>query len=341
MKLSTMLNYAGDKRAALQRVADYERAGLDVVWVAEAYSNDAVSVMGYLAAVTERLEIGSAILPIFSRTPSLLAMTAAGIDELSNGRAILGLGASGPQVIEGWHGVAYDRPLARTREVVEICRSVWRRDRLVHEGIYTVPLPLEQGTGLGKALKLINHPVRSEIPIFIAAIGDRNVAMTAEIADGWLPVFFNPHRASEVWGDAIDQGRSKRSASLGSLDIVAGGILSIGEDVEHHLDLARANAALYIGGMGSRGRNFYNDLACRYGYEKEAKEIQDLYLDGKKREAEAVVPTELLRMCNLVGPLGFVKEQIHAFKEAGVTMLSAIPVGEDPVHAFEEVKSLL
>ena len=179
--------------AAATKVAELERAGLDIVWVAEAYSFDAPSFMGYLAARTERIQIGSAILPIYTRTPTLLAMTAAGIDALSDGRCILGLGASGPQVIEGFHGVAYDAPLGRTREIVDICRKVWRREKVVHDGThYQVPLPADRGTGLGKALKLINHPVRSAIPIYIASLGPKNVELTAEVADGWLPLFFVP-----------------------------------------------------------------------------------------------------------------------------------------------------
>jgi F420-dependent oxidoreductase-like protein len=194
MKLSMTLNYAGGFAESAKQAVELEKVGLDVVWVAEAYSFDAPSFMGFLAAKTERLEIGSAILPIYSRTPTLIAMTAAGVDAVSGGRCILGLGASGPQVIEGFHGVPYDRPLGRTREIIEICRDVWAREApLTHDGTsYHIPLPAGEGTGLGKALKLINHPVRSRIPIWVAALGEKNVAMTAEVANGWLPIFFVP-----------------------------------------------------------------------------------------------------------------------------------------------------
>ena len=201
MLISTQMGYAGGIKESVDQIVALEQAGLDMVWVAEAYGVDAVSVMGYLAARTERVEIASGILPIYTRTPTLLAMTAAGIDLLSDGRAVLGLGASGPQVIEGFHGVVYDRPLGRTREIVDICRQVWRREVVTHDGpSYTIPLPPEQGTGLGKALKMITHPVRDRIPIYVASIGAKNVQMTAEVADGWLPIFFVPEKAADVWG---------------------------------------------------------------------------------------------------------------------------------------------
>jgi F420-dependent oxidoreductase-like protein len=340
MKLSMQLNYVGDKRAAIEELVEYEKRGLDLVWVAEAYSNDAPSVMGYLAARTTRVQIGSGILPIYTRTPPLLAMTAAGVDELSGGRAILGLGASGPQVVEGWHGVPYDAPLGRTREIVEICRSVWRRERLIHSGRYTIPLPADQGTGLGKPLKLINHPVRSAIPIYLAAIGQKNVELTAEVADGWLPIFFMPERAQEIWGPALTAGAARRDPHLGPLEVVAGGLCAIGDNVEHLLDLARPSAALYIGGMGARGRNFYNDLLRRYGFEKEAAEIQDLYLDGNKKEAEAKVPDEFLRSVNLVGSEAYIRERLSIFEAAGVTALSVTPVGPTAVSSFETLREL-
>src|SRR6202167_5609402 len=228
------LNYAGNFAESARQVVALEAAGLDVVWVAEAYGYDGASLMGYLAAKTERVEIGAAILPIYSRTPTLIAMTAAGIDALSDGRFILGLGASGPQVIEGFHGVPYDRPLTRTREIIEVCRQVWAREApLVHEGAaYHIPLPAGEGTGLGKALKLINHPVRSRIPIWVAALGEKNVAMTAEVADGWLPIFFVPEKVKEVFGPSLSAGAAKRDPSLDSLQIAAGGIFAIGEESE-------------------------------------------------------------------------------------------------------------
>ena len=339
MKLSMPLSYAGGFKESAERVAALEKAGLDTVWVAEAYGFDGVSLMGYLAAKTERVQIGSAILPIYTRTPSLLAMTAAGLDALSDGRFILGIGASGPQVIEGFHGVPYDMPLTRTREVVEICRKVWRRERVTHEGrAYTLPLPPDQGTGLGKPLKLITHPVRERIPVYIASLGPKNVQLTAEIADGWLPIFFLPEKFDEVWGDDLRAGFAKRSDDLGPLEIVAGGLVAVGEDAAKMRDLARPMVALYVGGMGARGRNFYNDLACRIGFEAEAKQIQDLYLDGKKDEAAAAVPEGLLEAATICGPEGYVRERIAAFKEVGVTSLNVTPIAEDVPALVSKLK---
>ncbi len=303
MKLSTMLMYDGNPRSAADQVTAWEKAGLDLVWVAEAYGFDSPTLMGYLAAKTETVEIGAGILNVFSRTPGALLQTAAGLDNVSAGRAVLGLGASGPQVIEGFHGMPYERPLGRTREVVSILRQGMRREPLTHEGReFTLPLPADQGLGLGKPLKLLTKPERSEVPIWLASLGDKNVELTAEIADGWIPHLVYPERVDKVWGDALAAGRAKRSPDLGPLQITAGGMLSIGDDVKGMLDFARPMYALYVGGMGARGKNFYNDVACRLGYEKEAKEIQDLYLDGKKDEAAALVPDEWLEAGNLVGP---------------------------------------
>ena len=330
MKISTMLSYSGGFKQAARDVVEMEKAGLDLVWVAEAYGFDSPSLMGYLAALTEKVEIGAAILPIYTRTPTLIAMTAAGIDALSDGRFHLGLGASGPQVIEGFHGVPYSNPLGRTREIVEICRDVWKREApVVHQGRnFTLPLPADQGTGLGKALKIIGRPVRPAIPVWVASLGERNVAMTAEVADGWLPILFIPERAAEVWGASLAEGEAKRNPSLGTLMVSASGMLAIGDgdDVVALRQLGRPMVALYVGGMGAKGKNFYNELACRYGFEKEAAEIQELYLSGKKKEAEALVPDELLELTSLCGPEGYVKERVAAFREAGVTHLQVAPV---------------
>lgn len=328
MRLGMQLNYSGGFIEAVDELRDLERAGLSIVFVSELYSFDAISQLGYIAAKTERLEIASGIIPIYSRTPTLTAMTAAGLDYVSNGRFVLGLGTSGPQVIEGFHGVCYDAPLSRTREVIEICRKVWRREVLVHQGeYYQIPLSPEQGTGLGKPLKLINRPVRERIPIMLAAIGPKNVALAAEIAEGWEPIFFHPEKAGEVFGPALAEGSAKRDPALGELEIYVDAPTAIGEDTETAVDAARARLALYIGGMGARGKNFYNDLARRYGYEAEAVRIQDLYLNGKKDEAAAAVPDDLVRAVSLIGPAGYVKERISVFAEAGVTTLSVSPVG--------------
>ena len=330
MQITMPLSYAGGFRESARRVAELEKAGLDMVWVAEVYGFDAPSLMGYLAALTETVKIASGILPIYSRTPTLTAMTAAGVDALSGGRFELGLGASGPQVIEGWHGVAYDAPIGRTREIIEICRKVWAREApVVHDGrYYQLPLPEEKGTGLGKPLKMIGRPVRPRIPVWVASLGDKNVQMTAEVADGWLPFLFIPDKAKQVWGEPLAAGTAKRDPALGPLQIAAGGLLAIGEgdDVAKVRELSRPTVALYVGGMGARGRNFYNDLARRYGFEKEAAEIQDLYLSGRKDEAAALVPDELLEYTTLCGPASYVAERVAAFKEAGVTHLQVVPI---------------
>jgi F420-dependent oxidoreductase-like protein len=342
MKLSTQLAYSGNPREAADQVAALEQAGLDTVWVAEAYGFDSPTLMGYLAARTERVEIGAAILNVYSRTPGALAQTAAGLDNVSGGRALLGLGASGPQVIEGWHGLPYDRPLVRTREVVDIVRMALRRERLEYDGsVFSLPLPPDQGLGLGKPLKMLTRPERPVVPIYVAALGPKNVEGTAEYADGWLPFMFAPEKAADVWGDALARGRGKRLDGLGPLEVVAGGMVCVGDDVKGMLDLARPTFALYIGGMGARGKNFYNTLACHYGFEKEAAEIQELYLDGRQRDAAAAVPVEMLEMCNLVGPEGHVRERIAAFAEAGVTNLQVVPVpadGGDPADLVRRLR---
>ncbi|WP_017934623.1 LLM class F420-dependent oxidoreductase [Nocardioides sp. Iso805N] len=342
MKLSTQLAYSGNPREAADQVVGLEKAGLDQLWVAEAYGFDAVSLLGYLAAKTERVELGAGILNIFSRTPAALLQTAAGLDNVSGRRAIIGLGASGPQVIEGFHGVPYDRPLARTREIIDILRRGLRRETLTSDGLYKLPLPEGQGTGLAKPLKLLNRPERSDVPLWVAALGNKNVEMTAEVADGWLPLMVYPEKVQTVWGHALAAGKAKRSTELGPLQISAGGLLAIGEDVKGLLDQMRPIYALYVGGMGARGKNFYYDMACQFGFEKEAKQIQDLYLDGHKRDAEALVPMEWLEAGNLVGPASYIKERIAAFDEAGITSLQVTPAaGTDALAAVGQVKEWL
>jgi F420-dependent oxidoreductase-like protein len=343
VKLSTQLTYAGNPRVAADQAAALEQAGLDTIWVPEAYGFDSPTLMGYLAAKTERVEIGSAILNVYSRTPGALLQTAAGLDNVSQGRAVIGLGASGPQVIEGFHGVPYDQPLGRTREVVDLIRRGLRRETLVHEGIFTLPLPEDRGTGLGKPLRLLTRPERAAIPLYVAALGPKNVAGVAEYADGWLPFLFVPEKAGQVWGDALAEGRAKRQKDLAPLEICAGGMVAIGEgaDTKALLDLARPMVALYVGGMGARGTNFYHELAVRYGYEKEATEIQDLYLAGNKRDAEKLVPSELLELGNLVGPASYVKERIAAFADAGVTNLQVMPATDDPAATIRSLRELV
>jgi F420-dependent oxidoreductase-like protein len=344
MRIGMALNYAGGFTETVAELADYEKAGLDIVFVPEAYSYDAVSQLGYIAAKTDRMTIASGILQLYSRTPTLTAMTAAGLDYVSGGRFMLGIGASGPQVIEGWHGVPYDAPIGRTREVIEICRSVWRRERLAYEGrYYTIPLPPDQGTGLGKALKLINHPVRERIPVVIAALGPKNVELAAELAEGWEPIFYFPEKAASAWGAPLAAGAAKRDPALGPLDVIAQASLAIGEDTGGLLELGRPMLALYVGGMGAKGRNFYNDLAVRFGYEAEAAAIQDAYLAGRKDEAASLVPASLLAGTSLIGPRPYVAERVAAMRESGVTTLNVAPLA--PTHAervalIEQIREL-
>ncbi len=347
MRIGMSLNYAGGFAETVGELADYEKAGLDIVFVPEAYSFDAVSQLGFIAARTERLQIASGILQLYARTPAMTAMTAAGLDYVSGGRFVLGIGTSGPQVIEGWHGVPYDSPVGRTREVIEICRQVWRRERLEYAGKhYTIPLPADQGTGLGKPLKLINHPVRERIPIVVAALGPKNVQMAAELAEGWEPIFYFPERAAEAWGGPLAAGLAKRDPSLPPLDVVAQAALAIGDDVTGYLELGRPMLALYIGGMGphrDKGRNFYYELAVRFGFEEVAGRIQDAYLDGRKDEAAALVPAELLAGISLVGPDSLIAERVAALKESGVSTLNVVPLAsahEDRVRLIERIRDL-
>jgi F420-dependent oxidoreductase-like protein len=346
MRIGMPLPYGGGFHETVDRLPDFEKAGVSLLLLPEAYSFDGVSQLGYIAAKMPTIEIGSDIFPIYTRTPALIAMTAAGLDYVSNGRFTLGLGSSGPQVIEGFHGVKYDAPIGKTRDVIEICRKVWRRERLEHTSKnFTIPLTKEQGgTGLGKALKLINTPVRDNIPILIAAMGPKNVELTAELANEWAPFFLRPEGLEDVWGESLRAGKAKRDPSLGELGIVAPVSLAIGEDVDHLLDQARPQLALYIGGMGARGQNFYNDLAVRYGYEEAAKKIQDLYLDGKKDEAAAAIPTDLIRSTSLIGPKSLVKERVELMKSVGVTTLAVHMDNashEDQVRNIEALAELI
>jgi F420-dependent oxidoreductase-like protein len=313
-----------------------------VLWVAELYGFDGPSLMGFLAAATQRVQIGSAILPFYSRSPGLLAMTAAGVDALSGGRCILGIGASGPQVIEGFHGVPFDGPVGRAEEIIDICRRIWRREPLTHDGrYYQIPLPEERGLGLGKPLKLIDHPVRDAIPIFVAASGPKNVENAARVADGWIPIFYWPERAQKVWAEPLATGLAQRDPSLGQLEVTVSTTVAIGEHTEHLRDTVRPQLALYIGGMGARSMNFYNDLACRYGLEGPAKQIQDLYLSGAKDQAARAVPAELVEGTTMMGPLGLIRDRLAAYREAGVTILNVRPVGPDPLRTIEAVRELM
>jgi len=341
MRLGMIVDYSGGFEQTAELLQDYEAAGLQLAAVAEAYSFDAVSQLGYLAAKTKNVEIASAILQVYSRTPALLAMTAAGLDYVSGGRFTLGIGASGPQVVEGFHGVPYDAPLGRTREVIEICRKVWRREKLEHAGKhYTIPLPPDQGTGLGKPLKLINHPVRERIPISVAALGPANVALVAELAESWQPLFFHAAHYRKAWGESLDKGFAKRDPELGPLDIMLQVSFAVGEANPEDLQVIRNQLALYIGGMGAADKNFYNQLAQRYGYVDEAAEIQKLYLSGQKAEAAAVVPDDLVRAVSLLGTEDEIATQLAEFAEAGVTTLLLNPLAATPEQRVADVGTL-
>lgn len=346
MRIGMPLEYKGGFTETAERLVEYENVGLDIVFVPEAYSFDAVSQLGYLAAKTSRVRIGSSILNIYSRTPTLLAMTAAGLDYVSGGRFDLGIGASGPQVVEGFHGVRHDANLGRTREIVEICRTVWRRERLEHAGrYYRMPLDVEHGgSGVGKPLKLINHPVRERIPMTLAALGDKSVAMAAELFEGWHPLFFVPEASSRAFGASLSAGLAKRDPALGELDIIAETYLAVTEDeneAEAARQVVREHVALYAGGMGTRGKNFYNDLICRFGFEDVAARVQDLFLDGKRAEAAAAVPHQLVHALALIGSEPQVRERIAAFRAAGVTTLNARPLAPDHERRLRDVALLV
>lgn len=348
MKLAMMFDRDRPLMESVGLITDLERAGLDQLLVPESYTFDAISHIGFLASVTTRLEIGTGIINVFSRTAAAVAMTAAGCDRVSDGRFILGLGASGPQVIEGFHGLPFDRPITRLREYVEACRMVWRREQpLALDGeTIQLPLPPDRGTGLGKPLKIINHPVRPRIPIWLAGLRPNSVRLAAEIAEGWLPAFFVPDKANAVWGEALVEGTHNRRSELAPLSIAAGGMLAIGEELvgdqrARILDRERPHLALYVGGMGARGKNFYNDICRAYGYEREAEEVQDLYLAGQRDAAAAAVPSEMLVHSHLVGPASHIAERLEVYRAAGVTSLIVDPVHDNPVKQVEQLRALL
>ncbi|MDI6097348.1 LLM class F420-dependent oxidoreductase [Actinoplanes sp. NEAU-A12] len=338
MRLGIQLGYSGEGFAeAVDEVAEFEEAGADLVVVPEAYSFDAVSQLGYLAARTRRMGLASGVMQLYTRTPTLTAMTAAGLDYVSGGRFSLGLGASGPQVIEGFHGVRYDAPVARTREIVEICRRVWRRETLVFEGShYRIPLPGEYG----KPLKLINHPVRERIPVLLAAMGPRNVALAAEIADGWQALWLDPRASARVFADALADGLARRSPDLGPLDVSVPVPFVLAAPEPALLQRHRAQLALYLGGMGARGRNFSNDLVRRYGYADEATRIQELYLSGRRAEAVAAVPDDLVAATSLVGHRDEIRRRLDALAAAGVTTLLASPLAPTRAERVKHIAEL-
>ena len=322
MRLGLQLGYDDPVRdVALAQEAD--RLGFHSVWTSEAYGTDAVTPMAWIAATTDRINVGSAIMQMPARTPAATATTVATLDILSGGRVLLGLGTSGPQVAEGWHGQAWGKPLTRTREYVEIVRAILRRDAPVeHHGLhYDVPYSGPDATGLGKPLKIIIRPLRAEVPIYLAAIGPKNVALTAEIADGWLPIFFSPERFAEVHGPALEEGFAERGGRPDGWDLAPIVPIVVDDDVQACRDLLKPMLALYIGGMGARGQNFYTRLAQRYGYEVEAATIQDLFLEGRKGEAAMAVPDALVDEIALVGDRARIADRLDAWRASGATTL--------------------
>src|SRR6476646_3390922 len=339
MRLGLSLGYWGANPSQAVDIAKHaESLGFHSVWTAEAYGSDAVVPLTWVGSQTSKIGLGTGIMQMPGRSPAMTAMTAVTLDLLSGGRVLLGLGLSGPQVAEGWHGQAYGKPLGKTREYVDIVREIIRREGPVehHGAHYDIPYQGPDATGLGKPLKLIVHPQR-EIPIYLAAIGPKNVALAAEIADGWLPVWFSPTRF-DVYADAFE-GRD-----LSTFDIAPTVSVVVGDDVDACRSMIKPMLALYIGGMGARGRNFYNDLACRFGYEAEAKAIQDAYLDGRKDEAAALVPAELVEHTSLIGPESYVAERIAAYRAAGVSTLLITPMAPDHegrLRLIERVRALV
>jgi F420-dependent oxidoreductase-like protein len=306
---------------ALAQEAD--RLGFHSLWTAEAYGSDAVSPLVWLAAQTKQINVGTAIMQMTARVPAMTAMTAATIDLLTGGRMLVGIGASGPQVVEGWHGVPYGKPVTRAREYIEIMRAIWKREApLVHHGEH-YDIPCQGGSGLGKPLKLIQHPLRPSIPIYLAAVGPKNVALAAELADGWLPIFFSPERV-DGYREWLDDGFAKAGngkSMTNGFDIAPTVHVVLGDDVNACRNQVKPTLALYIGGMGAKGKNFYYDIACRYGYEAAAEQIQGFYLTGKKMEAMAAVPDALVDEVALCGPRERIAERLAAWKDCGITTM--------------------
>ena len=339
MRFGLNAGYSGARmQLNMPLIKEADKLGFHSVWTAEAYGSDAVTPATWIAAQTEKINVATGIMQMPARSPAMTAMTATTLDQLSGGRFVLGIGASGPQVVEGWHGVAYGNAMKRTREYISIVRKIWAREAPVEfDGeIYHVPYRGADATGLGKPLKSILHG--RQIPIYVAAIGPQSVRQVAEIADGWLPIFWSPFRAPKVFKDSLETGFKKAGGGKGlhNFDIAAGATVIINDDVKACLGFVKPVLALYIGGMGARGKNFYNDLACRYGFEAEAKKIQDLYLEGKKDEAAATVPDELADEVALVGPPARIKDRLAAWRESGIQTLICATMQVEAVRLLAE-----
>jgi F420-dependent oxidoreductase-like protein len=332
VRLGFSMGYAPPGMSPLEPIAlaqEAERLGYDSAWAAEAWGTDAVSVLAWLGATTTTIKLGSAIMQIPGRTPALTAMTATTLDLLSGGRFLLGLGTSGPQVVEGWHGQRWGKPLVRTREYVAIVRAALRREVLEHHGEH-YDIPLRDGTGLGKPLKLMARPLRPDIPIYVAAISPKAVEQACEIADGWLPIFWSPEKARDVFASALDRAAP-------SFDVAPSAPAILIDDAEAGREFLKPFYALYVGGMGSRGKNFYNDLMRRYGYESAAREIQDLYLEGHKRDAAAAVPDAFVDEVALVGTKERLAERLDAWRESGARSLLVSTHQREALRALAEI----
>ncbi len=341
MRLGLMTGYSGARlELPMELILEADRLGYYAVWTAEAYGSDAVTPLAWIGALTKQIKLGTAIMQMPARTPSNTAMTAMTLDQLSGGRMLLGLGLSGPQVVEGWHGVAYGKPLGKTREYVSIVRKIFaRQEPLVHDGEhYQIPYRGPDATGLGKPLKSILHG-RADLPIYLASIGPKNVALTAEIADGWLPIFFSPEQYDHTYKPYIEEGFAAAGdgKSLERFDIAPSVQVVLGDDLEACYNQVKPALALYIGGMGARGKNFYFDLACRYGFEAAATQIQDLYLDGKKGEAMMAVPNELVDAVALVGTRERIKDRLQLWQTSAITTLNVMTFDVATVRLMAEL----
>jgi len=340
MRLGLMMGYAGPQvKFDIPLIQEADRLGYHVVWSAEAYGSDAVSPLAWVGALTQRIKLGTGIMQMPARTPAATAMTAMTLDQLSGGRFLLGVGASGPQVVEGWHGVAYGKPLTRTREYVEVVRKIFSREApLEHKGTYyEIPYRGADASGLGKPLKSIVHG-RKDLPIYLAAIGPKNVELAAEIADGWLPVFFHPEKFN-VFEESLRSGFKKAGGGKGpeNFDIAPYVTVAMGPDLSACFRILKPFLALYMGGMGAKGKNFYNDLACRYGYEEAAAKVQELYLSGRQQEAAGAVPDELVDAVALCGPKERIRERLSLWRKTPVTTLNINSGSLETLRAMAEM----
>jgi F420-dependent oxidoreductase-like protein len=339
MKLGVHIGYWGlglTREDQLAIVHEAERLDYDSVWTAEAYGSDAATILGWIAGLTTKIKIGSAIFQMPGRSPAMTAMTAATLDQLSDGRMLLGIGSSGPQVSEGWHGVRFGSQLARTREYIAVVRKALDRERLEYAGDHHV-LPLPNGPG--KALKLTIAPVQERIPIYLAAIGPKNTALAGEIADGWIPTLVSPEHLPELRA-SLDEGAAKANRSLDGFDIAPTVNVYVSDDIEKGRDVMRPFIALYVGGMGSRDKNFYNNLVQRYGFEDAAKQVQDLYLEGKRDEAMAALPDELIDLVSLNGPADKVRDRLRVYREAGVGTLGITPMAWTKDERIDQLQKI-